>query len=212
MGLKDGTGPGPKVSPELSEEGSRSAAFRYLAIVSAVVAYLTVLLGAGVTFSDTPLVCPTWPGCSPGQFIPTLGGPATLEFSHRALALVLSLCTLGLLALAYLTRQASPGVRRMTFLAAVLVILQALLGGAIIFSDAEFAIVVFHLGLATLLFGILILIAVMANFPFLPPRWQASLVGSLSKVGEARSEMDRMNGERKDPPSVEGGASPSSGR
>lgn len=207
MGLKPAEGRGSEDPSEKGGEGGRAAAFRYLAILSAAVAYLTVLLGAGVTFTDTPLICPTWPGCSPGQVIPMLGGPATIEFAHRLSALALSLSILALLLVAYLTKQARPGLRRLTLAAAVLVLVQALIGGAIIFSDAAFTVVVLHLGLATLLFGILIVIAAMANLPYLPPRWQASLLGSLTPVGAARKELDTMR-----PPHVgegEGSSGPS---
>ncbi len=159
---------------------SEGRTFRYLSLFATLVGYLTILLGADVTVSNDPLVCPNWPGCDPGAPVPTLGGPATAEFLHRMGALTLSLAILGLLVLAHASRQVRPGVRRMTDVAFALVIVQALLGGVIIFSDAAFSAVVLHLGLATLLFAILILIAALANFPAFPPRWQAALLGRLT--------------------------------
>lgn len=193
-----------RVEGTLGARRSEGRTFRYLSVFAALVGYLTILLGADVTVSNDPLVCPTWPGCAPGAPVPTLGGPATAEFMHRMGALTLSLAILGLLVLAHARRQVRPGIRRMTEVAFALVIVQALLGGVIIFSDAAFTAVVLHLGLATLLFAVLILIAAMANFPFLPPRWQAALLGRLAPDGEPRSDHERLAGLASDGPKEAG--------
>lgn len=192
--MSPGTGP-ERAFEEVSEEASAptpaGSAFRYLALLSVALAYITILLGADVTVSNNPLVCPTWPGCAPGSPVPALGGPATAEFLHRMGALSLSLVILVMLVVAHATRQATPGTRRLTDLAFLLVLVQAGLGGVIIFSNAAFTAVVLHLGLATFLFAVLVFIAIMASFPHLPPRWQLALLGGLSRQGEGKMELER---------------------
>lgn len=199
------------LSPEADEEPPTSpsdAPFRLLALATAAWAFVTILLGATVTFTGSALDCSTWPGCFPNEFIPTGGGGSLIEFVHRASALVLSLLSFSLFLMACFTRQATRGVRQLTAVGFLLVIAQALVGGAIIYTQASTDVVVLHLGLAVLLFGVLLLVVALTEVPHLPRRWQVALLGGAVPPRPAGA---RSRGQG-DPPRSEAGEAPGPGR
>jgi heme A synthase len=66
--------------------------------LAAVAAFLTVVLivaGGLVTNTDSGLACPDWPTCF-GSPIPKMVGGVAVEHTHRLIATVVGLCTLGL--------------------------------------------------------------------------------------------------------------------
>lgn len=144
--------------------------FRYGAAVAAALCYLTILLGGNVMASDSGLACPDWPTCH-GTLVPPLTGPTGIEWAHRLSALVLSLAILALTSLALLFERTRPVLLRLTLASLGTVIGQALLGGVVVTSDLAVGLVLFHLGLATALFGILLLLVLLANLREIPRRW-----------------------------------------
>ena len=66
--------------------------------LAAAAAFLTVVLivaGGLVTNTDSGLACPDWPTCF-GSPIPKMVGGVAVEHTHRLIATVVGLCTLGL--------------------------------------------------------------------------------------------------------------------
>jgi len=63
------------------------AAFRKLAIASAVSLYVIVVTGALVRLTASGLGCNSWPGCEQGSFFPEQGYHGAIEFSNRAVAI-----------------------------------------------------------------------------------------------------------------------------
>lgn len=57
---------------------------------AAALAFASVVMGAVVCATESGAACPQWPGCYPGQFLPTvgpgLGGNPLVEFAHRVVA------------------------------------------------------------------------------------------------------------------------------
>lgn len=144
--------------------------FRYGAAVAAGLCYLTILLGGNVMASDSGLACPDWPTCH-GMLVPPLAGPTGVEWAHRLSALVLSVAILALTSLALLFERTRPVLLRLTLASLGTVVGQALLGGVVVTSDLAVGLVLFHLGLATALFGILLLLVLLANLREIPRRW-----------------------------------------
>ncbi len=146
--------------------------FRYAAIVAVMLCYLTIILGGNVITTDNGLACPHWPTCfGNGNFLPKVSGGAAIEWSHRVSAFVTSV---GILALAILGLAYARGRRvlmRLSLLSLGLVIVEALLGGVVVESYLTPWIVLVHLAIATALFGILLIVAVLANLRQLPRRW-----------------------------------------
>ncbi|HYA54448.1 MAG TPA: COX15/CtaA family protein [Thermoplasmata archaeon] len=146
--------------------------FRYAAIVACVLCYTTILLGGNVMASDSGLACPDWPSCyGNGNFLPALQGGVALEWSHRVSAFFLatSILILAMLGIAY-ERQRRV-LLRISLVCLGLVITEALLGGLVVESQLVPDLVLTHLAIATILFGILLVLVLLSNLRELPRRW-----------------------------------------
>ncbi len=146
--------------------------FRYAALFAVVLCYATILLGGNVMASGDGLACPSWPSCyGNGNFLPAFQGAASVEWSHRVMAFFLatSVAILSILGVAFERRR--PALLRMSLLALGLVVTEALLGGLVVKDALAVTLVLTHLAIATALFGILLLTALLANFRELPARW-----------------------------------------
>jgi len=146
--------------------------FRYAAIVACVLCYMTILLGGNVMASGSGLACPDWPTCfGNGNLLPAFQGGVANEWSHRVSAFFLSVSIL-VLAIAGIAYERARRVLLGFSLAALgLVVTEALLGGLVIESMLSPTLVLIHLGIATALFGILLLLVLLANLRELPRRW-----------------------------------------
>lgn len=145
-------------------------AFRATTIAAVLVCYVTILIGGNVMASDSGLACPQWPTCHGALLGPLTGSPG-IEWGHRLSALALSLTIVFLLGMAIAAERRRPVLIRFSAAAAALVLAQALLGGVVVESNLAVALVLAHLGLATALFALLLVLAFLANFRDLPPRW-----------------------------------------
>jgi heme A synthase len=145
---------------------------RYLAVGALVASYVTILLGGNVMASDSGLACPDWPTCH-GSFTPPLTGGTGIEWSHRMGALVLSLLIGMLTVAALLYERQRRVVLQLTLLCAGTVVVQAALGAIVVKSELTTTVVLLHLGLATLLFAALLVLAFLANLREVPRRWVA---------------------------------------
>ncbi len=138
----------------------------------AVVSFLVVLVGGVVRVTGSGLGCPDWPLCY-GSVVPPVGGAALVEFSHRVVA---GLFMLGIYWLAWRSRPGRAGVAlagstgtvrialsRLAAAAAVLVTIQALLGGANVLTELAPGVGGAHLILATVVVGLTAAAVVMAR-------------------------------------------------
>jgi|SRR5579871_4519929 len=146
--------------------------FRYGVLLAFVLCYTTILLGGNVMASDSGLGCPDWPTCH-GTFLPSLHGAQGVEYLHRIAAGTLGLCVFLLVPIAWRSERGRPILQRMTYLAAGLVLTEALLGGLVVDSSLLLDLVLLHFFLATALFGLLLLLAALANLREIPRRWVA---------------------------------------
>ena len=172
MGLTEG----PPSPPIPHPRGHRWV--RIVAVITAIWTYVTIVIGADVTASDSSLACPSWPTCNGNGLLPdALTNSVIAEFSHRLAALTLSVLILALLALVLAYEPNRRAVRRLGGLSLGLVVLQAALGGVIIFTQADPIVVILHLAVAILIFAVILVVALLVNIPHLPPRWRVSLFG-----------------------------------
>jgi heme A synthase len=144
--------------------------FRYATLAAVLTCYATILLGGNVMASDSGLACPDWPTCH-GTFLPPLQGGSGIEWSHRLSALVLSVSIAVMAAAALLFERNRPALVRLSLAAAALVVAQALLGGVVVESNLVVGVVLAHLALATALFALLLVVALLANLRQVPRRW-----------------------------------------
>ncbi|HTS31524.1 MAG TPA: COX15/CtaA family protein [Bryobacteraceae bacterium] len=118
------------------------------AVLVAFCTLLLIIAGALVTSNDAALSIPDWP-LSYGRLIPPWEGGIRLEFTHRVLAATVALLTL---VLALWLRH------RLAWAAFGTVLVQALLGGAVVKLVDPKSLAIAHACLAQLTFGILVTI------------------------------------------------------
>lgn len=146
--------------------------FRCAAIFAVVLCYSTILLGGNVMASDNGLACPDWPSCyGNGNYLPAFQGGVVAEWSHRVSAFFLSACVLSLAALGLAFERGRRVLLRLSLASLGLVLAEALLGGLVVESQLTGDLVLVHLGIATALFGILLIVALLSNLKDLPRRW-----------------------------------------
>ena len=78
--------------------------FQRLAAATVVAAFVLVVIGVAVRATGSGVACPTWPGCFPGQFLPSLNSDyhVWVEWIHRTVAALIGFLILGMAALAVL--------------------------------------------------------------------------------------------------------------
>src|SRR5918998_6357710 len=133
--------------------------FRRLVLATGLSTLALIILGGVVRVSDSGLGCGPagsgfhgWPFCN-GDVVPGVDLNSVVEYTHRALAIVVGFMILSLFVLAW--RRHRP-LLPVTGALLALVIAQGALGGATVEENLEEAYVAAHLGLAMLLLGLLL--------------------------------------------------------
>lgn len=132
-----------------------SAAHRF-ARATALATFVLILAGASVTSTDSGLAVPDWP-LSYGQWMPPMQGGVFFEHGHRMIASLVGLMCWILAALAW---REGGAVRRLSLLAAGLVVVQGVLGGLTVLYGLAKPVSVVHACLAQALFSLLVYLAV----------------------------------------------------
>jgi heme a synthase len=148
----------------------RHTAFRVLAIAAFAATYVTILLGGNVMASDSGLACPDWPTCH-GSLLPPFSGATAIEWSHRVSAFVTGILVVAMTIVGLASERRRPVLRGLSVCASLLILAQALLGGLVVETSLVVGLVLLHFLLATVLFGLLLLIAFLANLREIPKRW-----------------------------------------
>ncbi|RBP92142.1 cytochrome c oxidase assembly protein subunit 15 [Cytobacillus firmus] len=126
-----------------------------LAFLTIVITYFLIVFGGYVASSESGMGCgPEWPLCN-GKVIPILEGDTLIEFAHRVIGAVLGIMT----AVLYFSIQKSNPVRELDIVSKVLMLLlliQILLGAAVVWLDLPAVVVSVHLMVAMLFLAALI--------------------------------------------------------
>ncbi len=136
-------------------------AYQALAVATAVCAYLLILLGGLVRISGAGLACPDWPLCH-GRLIPPLQGPILVEYSHRLVAALVSGLVMATAVAAFSVRRWIPRAAPIALGALTIIAVQIVLGALTVKLKLTPALVVMHLGVATLFLAALVIQAVGA--------------------------------------------------
>ena len=125
-----------------------------LSIATTASTLLLIAVGGLVRATDSGLGCPGWPTCF-GRWIPPLEYHAIIEYSHRLLASIV-VVLIGLQTfVAWKDYRRVRQVTRPATLAAVLVLVQAGLGGVVVEGGLEATLVTLHFATAMGLLGVL---------------------------------------------------------
>ena len=123
------------------------------ALVAAVLAVGLVAYGAWVRSSGSGLGCPDWPLCN-GKIIPE-NIAAAIESGHRWYAAIMSIAIFVSAFLGFRLRRTFPIAAALLGLSAFLVVLQAMLGAAVVLTELHPLVRLVHLGLALTLIAVL---------------------------------------------------------
>lgn len=170
--------------------------FRGTTFAALILCWVTIILGGNVIATGSGLGCPSWPSCfGNGSLLPSVVGASAIEWTHRVSAFILSVSIVILTALAVAYERARPSFLRLSAGALALVVLLALLGGAVVDSDLDITLVLLHFGIATILFGVLLILALLANWQNIPRRWKAWA----QRASEVHPAADRVPTSEVDP-------------
>jgi heme a synthase len=140
-------------------------------------------MGGAVRATDSGLACPDWPACY-GQWIPPADINMWLEHSHRLWAGVVGILILWLSVWAALRHREVPWLWRLGVIASVLVLVQAVLGAAVVLLQLRAGLVSSHLGMSWIIVACLLgMVALARHEP----------VGSAGQ-GTAARELERQVG------------------
>jgi len=137
---------------------------RQLALATAAVTVALFAVGGLVRGSGSGLGCSTWPQCFPGQLFPTGTVHSLIEFSHRGLAFLVIVLTLGTAIIAWAERSAGrPAPLFPALFAFPLVMSQAVLGGVVVKTDLNPWWVTVHFVVALALIADVVAVAVLTR-------------------------------------------------
>jgi heme o synthase len=138
--------------------------FAKLAVAAAVATFVLISVGGLVRATDSGLGCPDWPLCF-GDWIPPADLHAWIEHTHRLIAAVFVGPMVGVIGLitVFSHRRRDRPLLGAAVVAGVLVIVQSLLGAAVVLQGLAAELVSAHLGMALIVFAAVIFIAERAT-------------------------------------------------
>jgi heme A synthase len=140
-------------------------AFRRLALVTSIFAYLQIALGGVVRVTGSGLGCPDWPLCH-GRPYPPANLNSIIEYSHRAVGSLTELLILATFFGAWMVwRSRRPVVAWLASAAFVAGLSEALLGAGVVANELASWLVLIHLALAMVILGFLVATVVMSMPP-----------------------------------------------
>lgn len=142
-----------------------SLAFRRLAITTAVLTYMLIVVGGVVRVTGSGDGCGSsggWPLCN-GSLLPALRATTLIEFSHRWITTIATVLVVALVIAAWVWQRRQRRLVVASTLAGVLLLVQIALGALVVEFDLPGGIVMVHLANALLLLGVLVYVAVTAS-------------------------------------------------
>jgi heme A synthase len=136
--------------------------FRKLLLATAIMVYLLIVIGGIVRVTGSGLGCPDWPRCF-GEWIPPLRADAIIEYTHR---LVATLTSPLILASAFVAWWRFRNLRLLSYpllSMPLLLAVQGLLGGLVVFLETPPNLVAVHLTIAFIIQALIVLPTVLAS-------------------------------------------------
>ena len=160
--------------------------FARLAVAAAIATYLLIVAGGLVRATDSGLGCPDWPLCF-GDWVPPADLNAWIEHAHRLIAAfaVGPLVAAVALFTVFTPRRHDRPLLIAAVVAAILVIVQAWLGGQVVIQQLRAELVTLHLAMALTVLAMTILIADRAASGPLPSSSRGGATGLIVVTGGA---------------------------
>ncbi len=138
--------------------------FARLAVAAAVATFVLIAVGGLVRATDSGLGCPDWPLCF-GDWLPPADLHAWIEHSHRLIAAIFVGPLVGVIGLITLfsRRRRDIPLLAAAIVAGLLVIVQSLLGAAVVLEGLAAELVTAHLAMALVVLAAVVFIAERAT-------------------------------------------------
>jgi len=149
-----------------SPAGDRARLYRRVALTAAILAVGLITLGGVVRITGSGMGCGDhWPLCN-GRVLPNLSDPLeVIEWSHRWVAALLSTAILALAVIGWRGHRAEPELRNPATLAALILVVQVLLGAVTVKLGTAAPAVVIHLTTAMVLLAVLVVAVLRSAAP-----------------------------------------------
>ncbi len=138
-----------------------------LGLILVALIFGLITLGGVVHNTESSLACPDWPLCF-GQVMPEMTGGVAIEHSHRLLATLVGMLTIGLAVLLHRSRKRDPMAARLGWLALGLVVGQGLLGGITVLFKLPTLVSTAHLATSMAFFALIIVLTFRSHPSFDP--------------------------------------------
>lgn len=134
----------PVVTSSFEDRPSRW--LRIFAWASFVLNTLIIATGGAVRLTGSGLGCSEWPLCTPGSLVPTpeLGVHGLIEFGNRTISGPLLLAAILVVVLGWRIRKSRGDLFVISWIVLGLVLLQAFVGGVIVWEELKAVLVGFH--------------------------------------------------------------------
>jgi heme o synthase len=141
------------------------ALLRRLSAATAATTIALVVVGGIVRATGSGDACPQWPGCFPGRVLPPLEVHAIVEFSHRFVALVLSVLIVATAWVAWRRERRDPAVLWTAIAAVGVLVIQSAIGAIRIETGPKALVTTLHFLTAMALLSLVLVTATAARVP-----------------------------------------------
>ncbi len=169
------------------EHPDKTRKFALLAMTNALLVYGLMLSGSYVVGSGASLACPGWPLCGTPPAWAVTYHLADINVLHRYIATFVGLVLVWTVVSGWRRRKVAPGQAWIALAAGILFVVQAAVGGLVVLLRRPDLIAALHLALATAVWGLLVLLAVLAARQLRA----ASRGHDLEKLEEAEPKKER---------------------
>jgi len=148
----------------------RRRLLQVVAILGALFAYATIVVGGTVRGMGAGLACPDWPLCN-GSVVPDLtDGNVLVEFIHRFVAALTGLFMLSTLIAALVWFRSEMPVVTLSIMSFGVLVIQVGVGAITIRSDNDWVVVTIHLALGTATLASALIVALVSLWPAAPSK------------------------------------------
>src|SRR3989454_4855311 len=148
----------------------RRRLLQVVAILGAVCAYTTIVVGGTVRGTNAGLACPDWPLCN-GSVVPNLADTGILvEYIHRLVAALTGIFMLSTLIAAVLWFRPEMRIVTPSIMSFAILVTQVAVGALTIASDNDWVVVTIHLALGTATLASALIVALVSLWPAAPSK------------------------------------------
>ena len=146
----------------------RRRLFQTVALLGAVFAYATIVVGGTVRGMGAGLACPDWPLCN-GSVVPDLADTAILvEYVHRLVAALTGIFMLSTLVAAVVWFRTEMRIVTLALVSFAVLVVQVAVGALTITSANDWVVVTIHLALGTATLASALIVGLVSLWPARP--------------------------------------------